>query len=153
MLLGWRQRLSTSDGSPSLEIDGAPVNHQVTFSKPLGVAFTKSIFGMFMSLICVLKKLAAGIDVLRSSRAFVAFDTTVDKVCLPLYFSHIPITFVIFVVAVAKRYLAIKPSSETPDSRGRGSFDTNSKLNIPLPRTNLKKKNGLKKKWSFSKRE
>ena len=35
MLIGSRQRLSTFDTPPSLEIDGAPVS-QVTFTKSLG---------------------------------------------------------------------------------------------------------------------
>ena len=60
MLIRSRQRLSTFDSSPSLEIDGAPIS-QVTFTKSLGVyiALTKIYLGMFTSIICVKRLLLA----------------------------------------------------------------------------------------------
>ena len=70
MLIGSRQRLSTFDTSPSLEIDhdGAPVN-------PLVFTLTKTYLGMHVHVNNLCKKIAAGIGVIKRSRAFVPFDT------------------------------------------------------------------------------
>ena len=73
MLIGSRQRLSTLDTSPSLEIDGTPVSH-VTFTKFLGVYIDQNLsWNVHVNNLC--KKIAAGIGVIKRSRAFVPFDT------------------------------------------------------------------------------
>jgi len=73
MLIGSRQRLSTFDSSPSLEIDGAPIS-QVTFTKSLGVYIDQNLsWNVQVDNLC--KKIATGIRVLKHSRAFVPFDT------------------------------------------------------------------------------
>jgi len=73
MLIGSRQRLSTFDSSPSLEIDGAPIS-QVTFTKSLGVYIDQNLsWNVHVHNLC--KKIAAGIQVLKRSRAFAPFDT------------------------------------------------------------------------------
>ena len=73
MLIGSRQRLSTFDTSPLLEINGAPVS-QVTFTKSLGVCIDQNLsWNVHVNNLC--KKIAAGIGVLKHSRAFVPFDT------------------------------------------------------------------------------
>ena len=74
MLIGSRQRLSTFDSSPSLEIDGAPTS-QVAFTKSLGVYIDQNLSWNFhVDNLC--KKIAAGIGVLKRSRAFELFYLT-----------------------------------------------------------------------------
>ena len=73
MLIEKRQRLSTFDTSPSLEIDGAHVS-QVTFTKSLGVYIDQNLsWNVHVNNLC--KKIAAGIGVIKRSRSFVLFDT------------------------------------------------------------------------------
>ena len=73
MMIGSRQRLNTFDTPPSLEIDGAPVS-QVTFTKSLGVYIDQNLsWNVHVNNLC--KKIAAGIGVIKRSRAFVPFDT------------------------------------------------------------------------------
>ena len=80
MLIGLRPRLSTFDSSPSLEINGAPIS-QVTFTKSLGVYIDQNLsWNVLVDYLC--KKIAAGIGVLKRSRAFVPFDTL--QVCILL---------------------------------------------------------------------
>ena len=82
MLIGSRQRLSTFDTSPSLEIDGAPVS-QVTFTKSLGVYIDQNrSWNVHVNNLC--KKIAAGVGVIKRSRAFVPFDTLQYKLCITL---------------------------------------------------------------------
>jgi len=73
MLIGPRQRLSTFDSSPSLEIDGAPTS-QVAFTKSLGVYIDQNLsWNVHIHNLC--KEIAAGIGVPKRSRAFVPIDT------------------------------------------------------------------------------
>jgi len=73
MLIGSRPRLSTFDSSLSLEIDGAPIS-QVTFTKSRGVYIDQRLSrNVYVDKLC--KTIAAGIGVLKRSRAFVPFDT------------------------------------------------------------------------------
>ena len=73
MMIGSRQRLNTFDTPPSLEIDGAPVS-QVTFTKSLGVYIDQNLsWNVHVNNLC--KTIAAGIGVIKRSRAFVPFDT------------------------------------------------------------------------------
>ena len=59
-------------GSPSLEIDRAPVS-KVTFTKSLGVYIDQNLsWNVHVNNLC--KKIAAGIGVINRSRAFVSFD-------------------------------------------------------------------------------
>ena len=74
MLIGSRQRLSTFDSSPSLEIDGAPIN-QVTLTKSLGVYIDQNLSSWNVHVDNLCKKIAAGVGVLKRSKAFVPFDT------------------------------------------------------------------------------
>ena len=73
MLIGSRPRLSTFDSSLSLEIDGAPIS-QVTLTKSRGVYIDQRLSrNVYVDNLC--KTIAAGIGVLKRSRAFVPFDT------------------------------------------------------------------------------
>ena len=63
--------LSTFDTSPSLKIDGAPVSRDLL--KSLGVYIDQNLsWNVHVNNLC--KKIAAGIGVIKRSRAFVPFD-------------------------------------------------------------------------------
>ena len=71
MLIGSRQRLSTSDISPLLIIDGAPVS-QTTSTKSLAVYIDQNLsWNVHVHNLC--EKIAAGIGVLKHSRDLVSF--------------------------------------------------------------------------------
>ena len=73
-MIGSRQRLNTFDTPPPrLKFFGAPVS-QVTFTKSLGVYIDQNLsWNVHVNNLC--KKIAAGIGVIKRSKAFVPFDT------------------------------------------------------------------------------